>query len=593
MVRYEMSKEIIISVTKTQTRIALVENDALSELYVEGAGNTRTLGDLYLGRIKDIRPSLRAAFVDVGLKQHAFLHFSDLAENMEASLAFVNGPQPRVAGHYPKWEKRIQDAERPVKGSRGPRKVRRKASPDLLKRGQRILVRISKEPIASKGCRVSTSISLAGRFLVLVPLASYAAISKKISSPKERRRLRDLTRKLKPEGFGVIVRTVAEGMDAKALEKDMRLLLNKWQKVEKRLAGTPDVPIRVHSDVSMASSIVRDLFSDEFDRILVDNARVHRNIKSYIQAVAPQMLPTVQLYKGERHIFETCKLDREINQVFDSHVDLPSGGYIIIERTEAMHVVDVNSGRAGRGMRHEEGALKVNLEAARVLAKQIRLRDLGGIIVVDFIDLKHLNNRKKVLEELTKQFEQDRAVTRVLPMSDFGLIQITRQRLRPSLTATIDGIYGVRGVDSDEQNPGAAITEMIVEIERSVKATASRHNGGVRIRLHPFAAAYLKKPFPSWPTKWRIKHRVRIELEPDPGMEPTAFQCGRIAGPQHQGDSKVDVPPEGKQNLDASPRKRKAKRGQRRSARKPVPDISNGMKQTARVGKKRRTKSGS
>ena len=577
-----MSKELIISVTKAQTRIAIVENDALTELYVEGAENTRTLGDLYLGCVKDIRSSLRAAFVDVGLKQHAFLHFSDLAENMEATLALVDDPQPRVATHYPKWKKRILEAEKPVRSSYGSRNVRRKASPDLLKRGQHILVRISKEPIANKGRRVSTSISLAGRFLVLVPLASYTAISKKITKPRERRRLRDLTRKLKPEGYGVIVRTVAEGMDAKAIEKDLRLLLNKWQKVESKLSGKPDVPLRVHSDVNMASSVVRDLFSDDFDRILVDNGRVHRNIRSYIQAVAPQMLSAVQLYKGDRHIFEDCKLDREINQVFEPHINLPSGGYLIIERTEAMHVVDVNSGRAGRGMGHEEGALKVNLEAARVLARQIRLRDLGGIIVVDFIDLRHLENRKKVLEELTKQFEPDRSVTRVLPMSDFGLIQITRQRLRPSLTAAIDGFDGVPGSNSAESDPGATISEMIVELERSVKAATKGQTRGVEIHVHPFTAAYLKKPFPSWPTRWRLKYRGRVELKEDPAMDPTAFKCRSIGGPRPQQSAEASGP--SPKSASAGPQRKKSTNRRRGKQGRPVRNSTKGPQAGANKG---------
>ncbi|HMB91567.1 MAG TPA: Rne/Rng family ribonuclease, partial [Rhodothermales bacterium] len=469
-------KEIIINSEKDQTRIAIVEDGELAELYFENTEHERTLGDIYLGRIRRIMPSIKAAFVDIGQKQDAFLHFSDLAENLEDLVSFVDQQHPKVSRVVRQAEhQRTAKRRRPKGGKRGKsnsgddqqddkqgskhhvadaktRSKRRSAqrrsrnkqggnknstkshrrsnrrgpqrgSPDLLKRNQRILVKIVKEPISNKGSRVSSNISLAGRFLVLVPLADYTAVSKKITSHKERRRLRALAKMLLPDGFGVIVRTVAEGKDAKSLDTDLRLLLEKWYKIEKKLANKPDGPIKVHEDVNMASSIVRDLFSNDYDRILVDHPRTYRNIKNYIQAVAPQMVPVVQLYDGKQGIFKGNKLQKDLEEVFESRVNLPSGGYLFIERTEAMHVVDVNSGRSGRGMKQEDNSLKVNLEAARVLARQVRLRDLGGIIVIDFIDMRDERNKRKVFDELRKLFETDRAVTKILPMSDFGLMQ--------------------------------------------------------------------------------------------------------------------------------------------------------------------------
>lgn len=615
-------KEIIINSEKDQTRIAIVEDGELAELYFENTEHERTLGDIYLGRIRRIMPSIKAAFVDIGQKQDAFLHFSDLAENLEDLLSFVDQQNPKVsrvvrqAEHQrtakrrrPKGGKRsknssdgdqqdgkkggkhhVADAKtrskrrsaqrrsRSKQGSeninnrsqrRSNRRGPQRGSPDLLKRNQRILVKIVKEPISNKGSRVSSNISLAGRFLVLVPLADYTAVSKKITSHKERRRLRALAKMLLPDGFGVIVRTVAEGKDAKSLDTDLRLLLEKWYKIEKKLGGKPDGPIKVHEDVNMASSIVRDLFSNDYDRILVDHPRTYRNIKNYIQAVAPQMVPAVQLYDGKQGIFKGNKLQKDLEEVFESRVNLPSGGYLFIERTEAMHVVDVNSGRSGRGMKQEDNSLKVNLEAARVLARQVRLRDLGGIIVVDFIDMRDERNKRKVYDELRKQFETDRAVTKILPMSDFGLMQITRQRLRPSITTTFSGPDGsVNGEGSDdkkqddkkaEQRPAtdrrnatrqqdnrrgsdqnrparkdaaprpprekADPAALLKEMEKWVTTYKSKgRRGAVTLRVHPFTAAYLNRKVPNHPTRWFLKHRVRVRMETDPKLDPMVYR---------------------------------------------------------------------
>ncbi len=610
-----MGKEIIINAEKDQTRIAIVEGGELAELYFETTEKERTLGDIYLGRVRRIMPSIKAAFVDIGQKQDAFLHYSDLAENLAALLAFVDQENPQVSNvkqlvehHRPVARRRrprggrrgkegaahddeagggekhhVPDArtrskrrsaqrrsrhkhegrtaERRNQGGRGPQR----ASADLLKRNQRILVKIVKEPISNKGSRVSTNISLAGRFLVLVPLADYTAVSKKITSHKERRRLRALAKMLVPEGYGVIVRTVAEGKDAKSLDTDLRLLLEKWHKIEKKLAGKPEGPARVHEDVNMASSIIRDLFSDDYDRILVDHPRSYRNIKNYIQAVAPQMAPAVQLHKGKKHIFETTKIQKDIEEVFQSRVELPSGGYLFIERTEAMHVVDVNSGRSGRGMNQEDNSLRVNLEAARVIARQVRLRDLGGILVIDFIDMREERNKKKIFDELKKQFRSDRAVTKILPMSDFGLMQITRQRLRPSITTTFSGpdasVNGTAPPDDKGKNRDAGKDAAAPRADRDQAAhnrtprrnrpaarpkaaqpdvdpdglmqamqqwiAAYKARGGrspVTLRVHPFTAAYFNRKVPNQATRWFLRFRVRIRVEIDPTIPPMAYR---------------------------------------------------------------------
>ncbi|MGB3544625.1 Rne/Rng family ribonuclease, partial [Rubrivirga sp.] len=305
----------------------------------------------------------------------------------------------------------------------------------LLKRDTKVIVKITKEAISTKGPRVSTDLSLAGRFLVLVPAADYVAVSKKIESAKERKRLRTLATSLKPDNFGVIVRTVADGRDAKSLDTDLRLLVDRWRKIQTKLDQNPEPPVLLYEDVNMVSSIIRDLFSEDFDRILVDDEKVFRQLKAYIKAVAPGMVDKVEMHKGRQSAFRSVGIEKQVEEAFSKRVNMKGGGYLYIETTEAMHVVDVNSGRAGRGKSQKQNLIDVNVAAAKEIAKQLRLRDLGGIIVVDFIDLRYDRDRRKVTDALKEVFKKDRAVTKLLPMSDFGLVQITRQRLRPSITA--------------------------------------------------------------------------------------------------------------------------------------------------------------
>lgn len=594
-----MSKEIIINSDEEQTRIAIVEDGELVELYIETEEYERTIGNLFLGRIRRIMPSIQAAFVDIGQKQDAFLHFSDLIDNLPDWSRFVTTKQPNVSTfkanyahqpartrrHHPSGDKggrrkpdedleyEVEETGRDSSGkdrhniadkkSRGKRHSAQhghsgdsqsKKSNDrssqssgngapvdpikFIKRDQQILVRISKEPIQSKGSRITTDISLAGRFLVLVPMANYVAVSKKIMSFKERRRLRVLAKSLLPEGFGVIVRTVAEGRNAKALDTDLRLLIDKWRKVEQKLSGDVEAPTVIHEDVNMASSIIRDLFSEDYDRILIDSQRLYRNIRGYIQAVAPQMAPGVQLHRGNQPVFKAAKIDRAVEQAFQSRVDLPSGGYLFIEPTEAMHVVDVNSGRAGRGLTQEENSIKVNLEAVKVIAQQVRLRDLGGILVIDFIDMREERNRRKVHDQMRREFRKDRAVTKVLPMSDFGLIQITRQRLRPSINARFsmsddktesikppETKYDQRKGGWQKPSPRLQPEDLVGKIGDWIKAYKETGRGGpVKLVVHPFTAAFLNRKTPNQSTRWFLKHFIRIRIEPDAQIDPMVFR---------------------------------------------------------------------
>ncbi len=601
-----MSKEIVINTDSQKTRIAIVENGSLAELFIETEEYERTIGNIFLGRIRRIMPSIQAAFVDVGQKQDAFLHYSDLADNLADWLRFVQESNPRIGEFTPQQihrakgrkrrrpqhdRRRVQHADReegdasveeekarplPDARARGRRRSAQrrrgsggqKESPEaapvpfkssrsngdlppsaLLRKDQPILVKISKEPIAAKGSRITTDISLAGRFLVLVPMADYVAVSKKISSFKERRRLRALARMLVPEGFGVIVRTVADGQNAKTLDTDLRLLIDRWRKIEKRLAEKPVPPAVVHHDVNMVSSIIRDLFSDNYERILIDSPRLFKNVKSYVQAVAPDMVGAVKLHESQEPVFRTAGIDKKVAEAFEKRVNMPSGGYLFFEQTEAMHVIDVNSGRAGKGMSQEDSSLKVNLEAARIIARQIRIRDLGGIIVVDFIDMRDERSRRKVLEELKREFRRDRAVTKLLPMSDFGLIQITRQRLRPSITTTFaDSQGGTNGegvpaeVEPPRQVPsarpepprpvrsagtGSTLTpdELIHALDEWIRAyRGSGRKEEVRLQVHPFVAAFLNRRVPGQTTRWFIRFMQRVRIESVPTMDPLAYR---------------------------------------------------------------------
>lgn len=557
-----MSKEIIINSDQKQTRIAIVESGKLAELFIETKEVERTIGNLFLGRIRRIMPSIQAAFVDIGQKQDAFLHFSDLVDNLPDWLRFIQSDNPKVKSF------KTEFAHQPIKGRRSePRDSASRSNSEsdnsdydieriagdkssgaasrrtesinpvnYLKRDARILVRISKEPIASKGSRVTTDISLAGRFLVLVPLAGYVAVSKKIVSYKERRRLKALAKSLVPEGFGVIVRTVAEGHNAKSLDTDLGLLIQKWGKVEESLAKNPQTPCGIHEDVSMASSIIRDFFSEDFDRILIDNERLYRNIKGYVQAVAPQMASRVHFHEGKQPLFRAMKIEQAVEQAFSSRVDMPSGGYLFIEQTEAMHVVDVNSGRAGRGLSQEENSVRVNLEAATLIAEQVRLRDLGGILVVDFIDMRQSKNRRKVYDHLRREFRKDRAVTKVLQMSDFGLIQITRQRLRPSITHTFSIGESTDAVAANRDKSKTAVAErpsyetvepgdLVRKIDDWLSGfREAKKKGPVKLIVHPFTAAYLNRKIPGQSIRWFLKHRLRVHIEADELVDPLSFR---------------------------------------------------------------------
>lgn len=403
-----MNKEIIINSTNEETRIVLREDSKVVELFVEAPEHERMVGDIYKGKVSRVLPGMQAVFVDIGLEQNAFLHFSDVT--------------PQYQEFFNSSDKNLKNAKRRYEFS-----VERD-----LKKGQDILVQIVKEPISTKGCRITSEVTLPGRFVVLIPNQKHIGISRKIADLKERKRLKDIARQILPKDYGIIIRTVAEGKSDKELKKDVNDLVVAWRNLEKDILNKK-APSLIYKDMSMASSIIRDLFTTDITEVHVDSRKMMREISAYVKYVAPHLVHKVIYYKGNDPIFDHFEVEKEIAKMMDSKVWLNNGGYIIIQPTEAMISIDVNSGKFIGKKDHESNSLKINLEAAREIARQARLRDVGGLIVIDFIDVLEEDNKNKIFLELRKEFAKDRSITKIEPMSKFGLMEMTRQRTRPEV----------------------------------------------------------------------------------------------------------------------------------------------------------------
>lgn len=505
-----MKNQIIIHATGKQTRIALLENGELAQLFIESEENQRTVGNIYLAKVHKVMSGIRAAFIDMGTPKDAFLHFSDAGDHLEEYIKMLNGVKavPKDLRTNGKKRDKMSAYEKQMMAGK------------ILKSGQRLLVQIVKEPIGSKGPRVSTDITIPGRFLVLIPMGDYIAVSRKINNYKERRRLKGIVSSMLPEGFGVIIRTVASGQDKQAIEDDMRNVLKKWERILGRLEKAKPTTL-LYQDLNMTESLIRDLFAKHYDRVLIDEPKLHKSIKSYVSQIAPQMLPNVELYKGKEHIFDFMKIAKDVDSIFSPRVRMPSGGYLIFEQTEAMYVVDVNSGPYAAKERQEDNSLKTNLEAAREVAKQLRLRDIGGIICVDFIDLRDDKNRKKIYDELKKEFKKDQAKTNVLPMSDFGLVQITRQRIRPSVVNSVSKVCPMCG------GSGSVVTQNTIVADINGWLSKFRHSTEYRavdIYINPYLKSYLERGFISMRMKWMFRYWLKISLIADETISLNEFK---------------------------------------------------------------------
>ncbi|MBI1220981.1 MAG: Rne/Rng family ribonuclease [Bacteroidetes bacterium] len=496
-----MSNELIIQSDSSGVWIALIRNKKLVELHQEKNQNNFSVGDIYLGQVRKIMPSLNAAFVNVGYEKDAFLHYHDL------------GPQIRSLNKFTKYRlqggiktESLQDFELEDDI------IKTGKIDQVLSKNQQILVQIQKEPISSKGPRISSELSLAGRYMVLVPFANQISISKKIKSFEERNRLRNLSLSIKPANFGLIVRTVAEGKPVAELHKDLMTLQEKWQTIYKNLQGAKP-PVRILSEIDRSSSHIRDLLNENFTNIVTDNPTLHDELKSYVKKVSPESEKIVNLYSGKLPIFDQFGINKQIKASFGKNVSLQGGSYLVIEHTEALHVIDVNSGsKATTDADQESNALNVNMEAADEIARQLRLRDMGGIIVIDFIDQRNASNKRKVYERLKEAMKNDRAKHTILPMSKFGLIQITRQRVRPEMNVvTSEECPMCKGTGEI----GSSIL-MVDEIQQKLEYLINTLNlKKLTIISHPYIAAYMRHGFPPLHWKWMWKYRTRIRVTED------------------------------------------------------------------------------
>jgi ribonuclease G len=553
-----LKREILINGSQRETRVAILEDDRLVELLVDRPDHRRTVGDIYLGRVEAVLPGIQAAFVDIGQEKSAFLHASDLLEpedDEEPEEEEVEEPAAAEVGSAEAVEAPVEEAnperkepwrsrdrrrrrnngstERSDQGERRQREISpRRALPniqDILKKGQTLPVQVTKEPIGTKGCRVTAQISLPGRFLVYMPYASKVGVSRKIESREQRGKLREMVGKLLPkDSGGVIVRTVAEGVTEEHFRREIDSLLGLWKKINRKKTFVRRAPALLQRETSLTRGIIRDLFSSKVDALHVDMKELYNEIEQYLQQIDPELMSRAHLYTDATPLFDKFDIESEIRDLFKARVELPTGGSLVIQPTEALISIDVNTGRYTGKKDPEKTILRTNLEAAREIARQIRLRDIGGIIVCDFIDMETRSNRDKVLQELRTHLGRDRARTKALAVSELGLVEMTRQRVRPSLwhsmTTDCPTCAGT----------GRVFTPEVVarRLERALKrAGHERRERQLSVRLHPEVALYLLEDEPRLLQTLTKLTGVDIELRDDPMMRLDEFRLmSRPAG---------------------------------------------------------------
>jgi ribonuclease G len=564
-----LKREILINGSQRETRVAILEDDRLVELLVDRPDHRRTVGDIYLGRVEAVLPGIQAAFVDIGQEKSAFLHASDLLEPeedeepeeeaddaddadpadtsaggsavAEEAGAEEGGAEPRTnwrAGRDRRRRGRRGAATEGGNGNGGNGEVRqreissRRPLPniqDILKKGQTLPVQVTKEPIGTKGCRVTAQISLPGRFLVYMPYASKVGVSRKIESREQRAKLREMVSKLLPkDAGGVIVRTVAEGVTEEHFRREIDSLLALWRKINRKKTFVRRAPALLQRETSLTRGIIRDLFSTKVDALHVDSKELYNEIEQYLNQIDPELMGRVQYYTDATPLFDKFDIESEIRDLFKARVELPTGGSLVIQPTEALISIDVNTGRYTGKKDPEKTILRTNLEAAREIARQIRLRDIGGIIVCDFIDMETRSNRDKVLQELRTHLGRDRARTKALAVSELGLVEMTRQRVRPSLWHSMTTDCPTCG------GSGRVFTPEVVarRLERALKRAGHEHRERqLTVRLHPEVALYLLEEEPKLLQTLSKLTSLDLELRDDPMMRLDEFRLmSRPAG---------------------------------------------------------------
>lgn len=493
-----MNKELVISANPTEVHIALMEDKQLVELHKEKKNSNYAVGDVVLGKVRKIMPGLNAAFVDIGDEKDGFIHYLDFGPSFNSYNKYLRQAMNGDAAMQTLSNFKIE----PIFEKNGNLS-------NSLSVGQYILTQIAKEPISTKGPKLSGDVSFAGRYLVLVPFSNKVSISQKIKSSEERTRLRKLIQSIRPNNFGLIVRTVAEGRSVADLDADLRTLMGKWRTMTEKLKRV-NGPQMIESELGTTSALLRDLLTDDFNTIYCDNDGVCAELRSYLGQIAPDKVDIVKHYKMETPIFEQFGIQRDIRRAFGKIVTIRSGVYLYIEHTEAMHVIDVNSGnhiKAGSGQ--EDTALQVNIESAKEIARQLRLRDMGGIVIIDFVDMVKSEHRKQLYDVMTEEMKRDRARHTILPLSKFGLMQITRQRVRPAIE-----------VDVQEKCPfcdgtGTIKSSLTVvdDIESNLRYLCSSLNSkSLTINTHPYVQAYLTQGWKSMRKQWQKKYKVRLKI---------------------------------------------------------------------------------
>ena len=497
-----MNKELIIRSNSSAVDFALLKDGKLIELNKEVDNNKFSVGDIYAAKIRKPVSGLNAAFIDVGHEKDGFLHYHDLGPNLPSLLKFFKLVSSGKIKDYSLKNFRLEK-EIPKDGS----------IQNYLKPQQNILIQIVKEPISTKGPRVSSELSLAGRFMVLIPFSDRISISQKIESNAEKTRLKKLVKSIRPKGFGVIIRTVANNQKVKELDADLQQLLSRWKNLCRKFIKIDNYPFKILSEINRSSSILRDIFDNDFTGIHVDDPEMENEIKDYLSTIAPDKVSIVRYFKNKSNpIFDHFGIERQIKTAFGRTVSMQKGAYLVIEHTEALHVIDVNSGnRSNKAKSQEQTALDVNLIAASEIARQVRLRDLGGIIVVDFIDLIKNENRRKLFEHLREEMKGDRTKHKILPPSRFGLIQITRQRVRPEMK--IKTREPNPNKNGEVEAPIVLIEKINAELDKIIKHRSHKKKG-LYLHIHPFLGAYLTSGTPSIRAKWFIKYKKWVRIVP-------------------------------------------------------------------------------
>ncbi len=499
---------MIINSSDSGVEIALLENKKLVELHYEQNNTAFAVGDLYLGKVKKLMPGLNAAFVDVGYEKDAFLHYTDLSPYIRSLVKFTQEAMKDTTGFdFGKFQNETEI-------------VKTGKITEVFNGKPEILVQILKEPISSKGPRLSCELSLPGRFVVITPFNNFVSVSRKIHSADERKRLQKIVESIRPRNFGVIVRTAAEGKNTAELHADLLELEQTWKTIQSNLSGA--VPTqRILSEQAKATSILRDLLNESFQNVVVNDKAILQDTKEYIVKVAPEKGDIVNLYTNGQPIFDFYGVTKQVKASFGKTVNMASGAYLIIEHTEALHVIDVNSGTRAADGNQEESALKTNLEAAEEIARQMRLRDLGGIIIIDFIDMKLPDNRKKLHDALIAFMTEDRARHTLLPISKFGLMQITRQRLRPEIKIiTSEVCPSCKG--TGKIGPSLLIAD---EVENTFHYLVNQGHRNLILRCHPMLKAYLKEGWwwSSLLAKWKKKYASKLSIEVDNNYHLTEY----------------------------------------------------------------------